>query len=785
MYKYIVRIVIKVRQNMKQNRRIIAMLLLLLLSSIVMSGAERKYHRLEREQCFENLKEYTEQIGNEIQKNYNKERAYLEKVAANFAAADLEDDRMLGDFLRLLEGNGLISEAQLLLPDDLVLTQQGEKRDVSGMISFVDEAEKGSCLSKRMQDPLDPERMILRLQVPVIQNGETAALLWGIMDLEDFPGMFTLEAYGEAMQLYVVEGSTRNFLLDTWHDELTNMDSLSTRKAGKGYSQEQILSDFSSQKAGTTVFLSQKAEEFFYSYYCPIDVEDWMVMITLPESVVFSHAEKMHQSQMRIMGTMLVIFLVYGIWLLYDVKMEKSMNEKQLRRVRYLLDVEKELFSAFIEPSHFINGLKVIAEYATGEIAFFWVNRENQANGCRVWSNSENEWIPDVDPVECFPGIFSMLKKEGSLLTYDAVSFFDQYPAEAKKLSQNGIRNMMLILVRRLNGEETGVLGVCNMAYHWKDTELLEQISLTFSMTLEHYENYQDLIRMGNVDSLSGLLNRNSYHAALEHMEKEAQGSVACVYIDANGLHEINNKLGHQAGDEMLKTVADVLSECFEKDRTYRIGGDEFVVLCQNRERAYVCGQANAARTKIRQKGYEISFGIGWQESTQNISDVINAAEAAMQKDKVQYYKDNGGERQERMLDLEQERIISQKQDMDAFLEVLAPRFKGVYFVNLKEDSIRYIFIPDYFKRMLKESSGKFSKAILLYVREFVEEQYAPFFQKVCNYEYLERQLGRGQFPEFLYYKKDGAQMSLQILKFETDQEKSQETLWIFTELGQ
>lgn len=708
---------------MKRNRRIIAMLLLLFLSGTVMKISEMKFHSAERKQSFAHLKEYTEQIGNEIKKRYIANKAYLEKAADTLEKAELDDDKMLGKFMEFISG-GMIEEAQLLFPGDQLLTKAGERLDISDRISFQEEEKKGVCLSGRMEDPLNTDRKILRIQIPIVQDGETKALLWGIMDLADFPEMFTIRGYGDEMELYVVEGTTGNFLMDTWHDELTNMDALGDRKAEKGYSKEQIIVDFSEGREGTTVFFSKKAGEYFYSYYCPIGVEDWMVMITVAESVAFAHAEKMHKLQMWTMALMMAVFAVYGIWILSDVRREKVADEKRLRRVQFLLEVEKQLFSAFIEPEHFIDGLKVIADYAASEEAFFLVDSREENGGCRVLSSKADERMPDDEMRELFTGLLSMLREKESLLVYDMGLLIKEFPDETKILSRYGIHNMMLVPVKRLNGETAGVLGVYNMAYHWEDAKLLEQLSITFSMTLGYYENYQNLLRLGNEDSLTGLGNRNCYHTDLEEIEKAPDCSVACVYMDANGLHEINNWLGHQAGDKMLRNVADVLRKCFREEDKYRIGGDEFVVLCKHSSKEEVCSAADRARLMIREIGYEISIGIGWGESGATIGRIVSDAESAMQKDKELYYKKNGRERQRRILNRELEQMISEKRDIDVFLDVLAPRFKGVYFVDLMKDHVRHIFIPDYFERMLMESEDKFSKAIMLYARETVEEKY-------------------------------------------------------------
>lgn len=48
-------------------------------------------------------------------------------------------------------------------------------------------------------------------------------------------------------------------------------------------------------------------------------------------------------------------------------------------------------------------------------------------------------------------------------------------------------------------------------------------------------------------DALTGLLNRFSYDQAILRFQKEKLHSFSCVYLDVNGLHEINNRLGHEA----------------------------------------------------------------------------------------------------------------------------------------------------------------------------------------------------------------------------------------------
>lgn len=291
----------------------------------------------------------------------------------------------------------------------------------------------------------------------------------------------------------------------------------------------------------------------------------------------------------------------------------------------------------------------------------------------------------------------------------------------------------------------------------------------------------EKLNQIANYDSLTGTMNRNSYHTVLDALTNESSRTLACIYIDVNGLHEINNHLGHQAGDIMLKTVADMLLKLFSQSDVFRIGGDEFVVLCRDRDRQDAERRIELIRQDLKEQGYFISVGIEWQDQNMDIKKMVNSAEEAMQRDKQRYYLENGKERQMRSLDRELEQMVLEKQDAETFLSVLAPEFKGVYFVDLGADTIRHLFIPDYFEKMLEEADDVFSRALLLYAQRSVMPEYRRRLERFCDYGFVESQLENGAAPEYTYQKTDGTWMKLRVLKFKTYTVKCRETLWIFS----
>ncbi|MFN8216530.1 MAG: EAL domain-containing protein [Solirubrobacterales bacterium] len=92
-----------------------------------------------------------------------------------------------------------------------------------------------------------------------------------------------------------------------------------------------------------------------------------------------------------------------------------------------------------------------------------------------------------------------------------------------------------------------------------------------------------ELRHLADHDPLTGLLNRRSFRSRLDrHTSFSARygGQGAVMIIDIDGLKEVNDKLGHQPGDQLIRRVADVLRERVRAtDIVARLSGDEFAVL--------------------------------------------------------------------------------------------------------------------------------------------------------------------------------------------------------------
>ena len=300
----------------------------------------------------------------------------------------------------------------------------------------------------------------------------------------------------------------------------------------------------------------------------------------------------------------------------------------------------------------------------------------------------------------------------------------------------------------------------------------------------EQMRRQQELIDSMNRDALTHLFNRLKFDDDVEGLKKSGNSFFTCAYVDANGLHELNNLLGHKKGDDMLCRIASTLKKYFPDDRVYRLGGDEFVVTSVKLSKQEVEHLVEKVRSDLIKDNYEISVGVETGECGDNIHKIIEAADRVMRDDKAHYYMRKGDRRRERKINEELEHMLTEKHDSDQFLDIIAHQFSGVYFVDLESDTNRHIYTPDFFLEMLKDTDGSFSAAVQIYIEQLVKPEYHDRFDDILDYDKLDKRLQEDEVVQFTYQRTNGIWKHVRILEVDRPQGKKPETIWIFDKEG-
>ena len=118
------------------------------------------------------------------------------------------------------------------------------------------------------------------------------------------------------------------------------------------------------------------------------------------------------------------------------------------------------------------------------------------------------------------------------------------------------------------------------------DIELYEGLTRQAGQALTRIHLLQQLERLALIDQLTGLASRRLIQQRLSDAVQRSQlhrRSMALLFIDLDGFKTINDEHGHAAGDSVLRDVASRLSSAVGRgDLVGRLGGDEFIVLCED-----------------------------------------------------------------------------------------------------------------------------------------------------------------------------------------------------------
>jgi diguanylate cyclase len=307
--------------------------------------------------------------------------------------------------------------------------------------------------------------------------------------------------------------------------------------------------------------------------------------------------------------------------------MSLSRSTEQLRAI---IRTQTEIAASDLEPEAI---MQLIAERA---------QELTRASAGLIELAEGEEMVYAVASGEATPYLGMRLEKEASLsgrcvieervLRSDDTGSDERVDGEACRR----VNACSMICVPLSHQEETvGVLKVyAPEAHHFDDgdVETLELLSDLIAAHLSHANLYASETRDSRRDALTGLLNRRAFEERFPvELARAARSErpLALVLLDLDGFKGVNDRLGHPAGDEVLRAVAGILDQSRSADDCFRIGGDEFAILMPETEAIHARTAAERVADQIRSAGLgdgTIGASYGLAASTNRDSDALFAA---------------------------------------------------------------------------------------------------------------------------------------------------------------
>lgn len=250
------------------------------------------------------------------------------------------------------------------------------------------------------------------------------------------------------------------------------------------------------------------------------------------------------------------------------------------------------------------------------------------------------------------PNVVRMLR-EGSG-SFDGVSSVDK---EQRLYTFSRVGNLPLTVVVALSGDEvfatwrrtaiviSGATGVLCLALLWLTWLLCRELRL-------RYNAEQELAQLAATDALTGVANRRTLDQTLRHEWFRAQRSgkpMSVLMIDADHFKAFNDRHGHQAGDEALRTLAQVIGENVHRptDLVARYGGEEFSVILAETDNEGARQIAERIRAQVEQlpvtAGDEQPMTVSIGISTWTTASDISLEQLLFLADKALYQAKEGG----------------------------------------------------------------------------------------------------------------------------------------------
>ena len=266
-------------------------------------------------------------------------------------------------------------------------------------------------------------------------------------------------------------------------------------------------------------------------------------------------------------------------------------------------------------------------------------NFDNTYEWCASKVSAQKNILRNIPP-EAMGTWLPTFQKGESVIIRDVNDIIAYDPTVYEMLMPQNITQLIVSPIYR-DQDVIGFYGIDNPPLDRMDhiAFMLQLLGHFINSMLRRRDLVGKLESLSYYDQLTGAKNR---HAMSEQLTALTGGSLGILYSDVMGLKQINDELGHQAGDRALIYACDNLTAHFPADCVYRIGGDEFLVLIPDITENLFQSMVRTLQADMAKSTVHLAIGSIWvDDCTGKVEKSLSDADAKMYEDKRAYYAKN------------------------------------------------------------------------------------------------------------------------------------------------
>ena len=595
--------------------------------------------RQEEEECFNRLENASETMVQSIKNRVNDDLNYLRLIGKDFSNEDhLPTYEEYKARLSTFEDVSLFERVDLLMKNNTLYTMHDEVQQIytneflvlNSAAEYMDLVHTDTLTNKRSEN----------YYVPILQNETVVAYLVGVIQCDTMDDQFYTK---------ILNGKTHNLIIDTTDGQVVmdnqdmNIDNIASDTDFKLLSpKKNVLKQIHSLKSGVVAF--EKNGEKKYLVYRPVGVCNWELLVMVNEEAAFASALTLKKNYMIMVICEILILLLYcGFYITKVRRISKKLNElnEDLNVSNTLIQCVRKLSNDLYKESTIDEILQIICEFYQAERCYVLdLDMDNKkVNGIFEYGKRHDDIHIENMVRLCLEHtdlINQFFENQKSYYIEDVTHEIPYTSPIYSSFMQQKIHS--IIVVPFMDHKQIkGVFAVDNPKQNYYQKDFLESLCFFIKTAMEREKEKTKLKNLSYVDSLTYAQNRNHFNEYLEQNRNKELHSLGVIYLDLNGLKEINDKMGHIAGDTLIITASYALQEIFLYN-SYRVGGDEFVVIEQDVSELLFFDQYAKLLKRMKELEISVATGCVWKETCPNLSETLQEADQKMYEDKKRYY---------------------------------------------------------------------------------------------------------------------------------------------------